>query len=118
MSRPLPNDPFTNPFLLLVPALAIFAVSLVILRLLPSVMAVVAWAVSKTSDVGVLMAARYLARSSGGYSAPLILLIMTLSLSTFTASLAQTLDRHLRDQTYYSTGADMSVIETGPTPVR
>jgi hypothetical protein len=32
-------------------------------------------------------------RTSSGYSAPLILLVMTLSLSTFTATLAQTLDR-------------------------
>ena len=59
------------------------------------------------------MAARYLSRSTSGYSAPLILLVMTLSLSTFTATLAQTLDRHMHDQTFYKVGADVHVIELG-----
>ena len=59
------------------------------------------------------MAARYLSRTSGVYNAPLILLVLTLSLSTFTASLAQTLDRHVHDQTYYKVGSDMRIIEPG-----
>jgi putative ABC transport system permease protein len=109
----LSGSPFQNPLLLLVPALAIFAVTLLLLRVLPLLMRVVAWFFSHTRSVGMLMAARYLARTSSGYSAPLILLIMTLSLSTFTSTLAQTLDRHTHDQTYYSVGADMNVVELG-----
>jgi putative ABC transport system permease protein len=38
---------------------------------------------------------------------------MTLSLSTFTATLAQTLDHHMHDQTFYKVGADMDVMESG-----
>ena len=106
-------DPFQNPLLLLVPALGIFALTLLILRILPLLMSLVAWIVSKTSSVGLLMATRYLSRTAGGYNAPLILLILTLSLSIFTASLAQTLDRHVYDQIYYKVGADMSVVELG-----
>jgi putative ABC transport system permease protein len=109
------NDPFQNPLLLLVPALGIFSLTLLLLRLLPVFMSLVAWLASKTNSVGILMAARYLSRTSGGYSAPLILLIMTLSLSTFTATLAQTLDRHMSDQTYYKVGADVNVLEMGDT---
>jgi putative ABC transport system permease protein len=109
----LSGSPFQNPLLLLVPALAIFAVTLLLLRILPFVMRLVAWFFSHTRSVGILMAARYLARTSSGYSAPLILLIMTLSLSTFTSTLAQTLDKHTHDQTYYSVGADMNVVELG-----
>lgn len=109
----LSMDPFQNPLLLLVPALGIFALTLLILRILPTIMALVSWAASKTNSVGLLMAARYLARTSGGYTAPLILLILTLSLSIFTASLAQTLDRHAHDQTYYRNGADISLVEMG-----
>jgi len=60
-----------------------------------------------------LMAARHLARTPGSYTAPLVLLVLTLSLSAFTASLAQTLDNHLYDQTYYQVGADMKVDELG-----
>ena len=109
----LPMDPFQNPLLLLVPALGIFALTLLILRILPTIMALVSWAASKTNSVGLLMAARYLARTSGGCTAPLILLILTLSLSIFTASLAQTLDRHTHDQTHYRNGADISLVEMG-----
>lgn len=109
----LPADPFQNPLLLLVPALGIFAVALLVIRLLPLVMSAIAWVASKTRSVGVLLAARYLSRSTSGYTAPLILLVMTLSLSTFTATLAQTLDRHMHDQTFYKVGADVHVIELG-----
>jgi len=111
----LSNDPFQNPLLLLVPALGIFALTLFLLRILPFLMSAVAWLAARTKSVGVLLATRHLSRTSGMYSAPLILLIVTLSLSTFTASLAQTLDRHLHDQTYYHIGADMSVVELGDT---
>ncbi len=61
------------------------------------------------------MAARYLARTPAFYSAPLVLLLLTLGLSAFTASLAKTLDLQLEKQTYYRTGADMNVLELGTT---
>jgi len=63
--------------------------------------------------VGFLLATRYLARDPAFYTTPLILLILTLSLSAFTASLAQTLDNHLYDQSYYRTGADLRLVELG-----
>ena len=113
VSSAISADPFQNPLLLLVPALGIFAVTLLIIRLLPMLMSGVAWLASQTRSVGLLMAARYLSRSTSGYTAPLILLVMTLSLSTFTATLAQTLDRHMHDQTFYKVGADVHVIELG-----
>ena len=109
----LVNDPFQNPLLFLVPALGIFALTLFILRILPLVMAGIAWIASHMTGVGTLLAARHLSRTPGFYSAPLMLLMLTLSLSAFTASLAQTLDHHLYDQTYYQVGADMPLVESG-----
>jgi len=105
----LPNDPFQNPLLLLVPAMAIFAITLFVLRILPLVMSGIAWLAGHSRSVGILMAARTLARTSGGYSAPLILLAMTLSLSTFTATIAQTLDHDMYDHTYYQVGSDIKI---------
>jgi putative ABC transport system permease protein len=104
---------FDNPLLFLVPALGALALTLLVLRLLPLLMAGVSWVASKTNSVGFLLATRYLSRDPGFYTAPLILLILTLSLSAYTASLAQTLDTHLYDQTYYRTGADVKLIELG-----
>ena len=110
----LPGDsPFQNPLLFLVPALGIFAVTLFFIRLLPLLMAALAWITSYLGGIGLLLAARQLARSPGFYAAPMILLVLTLSLSAFTASLAQTLDNHLFDQTYYQFGADISLFDWG-----
>lgn len=104
---------FDNPLLFLVPSLGALALTLLVLRLLPLLMMAVAWIAARTNSVGFLLATRYLSRDPGFYTAPLILLILTLSLSAFTASLAQTLDNHLYDQSYYRTGADVRLIELG-----
>jgi putative ABC transport system permease protein len=107
------SSPFGNPLLFLIPALGALALTLFVLRLLPYLMAGIAWLAAKTSSVGFLLATRYLARDPAFYTAPLVLLILTLSLSTFTASLAQTLDAHLYDQTYYQIGGDALLVELG-----
>ena len=110
------TDPFQNPLLFLIPAMGVFALTLILLRILPLIMAGVAWIASHLSGVGVLLAVRHLSRSPGFYAAPLILLVLTLSLSAFTASIAKTLDTHLFDQTYYATGADIALTESGESP--
>jgi putative ABC transport system permease protein len=109
----VPNDPFQNPLLFLVPALGLFAMTLVVLRLLPPIMAGISWLIGRTKSVGALLTARHLARTQSAYAAPLALLIMTIGLSAYTASLAQTLDDHTFDHAYYSTGADMHMVEMG-----
>ena len=108
-------SPLQNPLLLIAPAIGIFAVALFTLRLVPRLMILLSWAIRKTKSVGVLMATRYLARTPAFYSAPLVLLLLTLGLSSFTASLAKTLDGQLMKQTYYQVGADMNVHEEGTT---
>ncbi len=109
----LENTPYENPLLFLVPALGIFALTLFFLRLMPALMAIVAWITARTRVVGLLMATRHLARTPGFYTTPLILLVLTLSLSAFTASLAYTLDTHLNDQMRYRAGADMRFVDLG-----
>ncbi len=104
---------FDNPLLFLVPAIGALALTLLVLRLLPYLMMVVSWIAGRTNSVGFLLATRYLARDPGFYTAPLTLLILTLSLSSFTASLAQTLDNHLYDQSYYKIGSDVKLVEIG-----
>lgn len=108
-------DPLQNPLLLLVPALGIFSVALFTLRLVPRFMEFISWALHTSKSVGLLMAARYLARTPAFYSAPLVLLVLTLGLSAFTASLARTLDSQLNKQMRYQVGADMNLYELGTT---
>ncbi len=107
------SGPFDNPLLFLVPALVTLALTLILLRILPKIMAALAWLAARGNSVGFLLASRYLSRDPGFYMAPLLLLILTLSLSIFTASLAMTLDRHLHDQSYYKIGADARLAELG-----
>jgi putative ABC transport system permease protein len=115
VGQSISHDPFQNPLLFLVPALGILALTLMVVRGLPFVMRFLAWLAARTPSVGFLMAVRHLARTPGLYTAPMMLLVLTLSLSTFTASLARTLDRHLYDQTRYQFGADMSLRDMGET---
>ncbi len=108
-------DPLQNSLLLLVPALGIFSVALFTLRLVPRFMAFISWTLRPSKSVGLLMAARYLERTPAFYSAPLVLLVLTLGLSAFTASLARTLDSQLDKQMRYQTGADVNLSEVGTT---
>ncbi|MBN1248511.1 MAG: ABC transporter permease [Anaerolineae bacterium] len=108
-------DPLQNPLLFLLPALSLLAGTLIVLRVLPLIMQAIAWVTQLTRSSGILLAARQLARSPSLYTAPLALLILTLSLSTYTASLAATLDNHLHDQQYYWVGADASLVDIGET---
>ncbi len=107
------NRPFQNPLLFLVPALGIFALTLFFLRVIPLIMSAISWIAARTKAVGLLMAVRHLARTPSFYNTPLILLILTLSLSAFTASLADTLDQHLYDKTYYQAGANLRFLDRG-----
>ena len=101
------NDPFQNPLLFLVPALGIFALTLFSLRLIHPIMSIVSRIAGLTKNASLTLAARQLSRSPGSYHTPLIILILTVSLSSYTASLAYTLDRHLTDQAYYRYGTDI-----------
>ena len=107
------SNPYENPLLFLVPALGIFALTLFFLRLMPVIMTIISWIAGRTRAVGLLMASRHLARTPGFYTTPLILLVLTLSLSAFTASLAATLDSNLSDQMHYRIGADMQFLDLG-----
>ena len=109
-------DPFRNPLLLIVPFLAFLGLALLLVRVLPFGVAGLAWLAARTPSVGLLLAARQFARMPGFYAAPLILTVVTLSLSAFIASTARSLDSHLFEQVRYSSGAEMVVrpdVETG-----
>ena len=107
------GNPFQNPLLFLVPTLYIFAVALVFMRFFPLLMRFLSWLGQFIGGLPSLLALRHLARSAQYYTGPLLLLILTLSLAAFSASMAKTLDTSLYDQTYYRTGGDVLLIETG-----
>ena len=106
-------DPFSNPLLFLVPTLFVFALALLFIRIFPLIMEVLARLAHYLPGVAPLLALRQLARSWGQYTGPLLLIVLTVGLACFTASMAKTLDRALFDQIYYEVGSDVRLIETG-----
>jgi putative ABC transport system permease protein len=107
------GNPFFNPLLFLVPALFCFSFALLFLRLFPVVLRFCAWLADRLAGITALLTLRQVARSTGQYAGPLLLLTITLSLAAFTASMAATLDHHLHDQAYYQVGADVNLSELG-----
>lgn len=107
------GDPFSNPLLFLVPVLMMVALTLLLIRIFPYFLRFVAWLFGKLPGTTFVLAARQLSRSPGFYVAPMMLLILTLALATFTSSLASTLDSSLNDQVRYDVGGDMSLTEPG-----
>jgi len=114
----LGSDPFGNPLLITVPAFFVFSLALLVLRLLPFIMNALATVLAWFPGVSLLFATRHLARSSRYFTGPLLLLILTLSLAIYTASLALTLDYNLVQASYYKVGADMHVTELGESTER
>jgi putative ABC transport system permease protein len=109
------GDPFSNPLLFLVPTLFVFALAVFFLRLFPWLMRALAALVQPLPDAAPLLALRQLERQWKHYTGPLFLIMLTLGLACFTASMAKTLDLALTDRTYYTIGADLHVVEMGDT---
>ncbi|MDX9829673.1 MAG: FtsX-like permease family protein [Anaerolineae bacterium] len=107
------GDPFSNPLLFLVPVLFCFALGLLFLRFFPLLMRLLSSLAAWVPGTTLLLTLRQLARSPAQYAGPLLLLTLTVSLATFTASMAVTLDSHLGDQVYYQVGADLALVELG-----
>ena len=107
------GSPFENPVLFLLPTLFIVSLSLLLLRVLPRLISTLAWLSARLPGTVPVLALRQLSRSSGGHTGPLMLMVITLSLAGFVASMAQTLDRSLQDSVYYQIGADLNLVESG-----
>ncbi len=107
------DDPFSNPLLLFIPVLLCFGSGLLAVRLIPLILGLIARLSAAPRWVAPLVAWRALARQPGAYRGPLLLLILTLSLAAFSASMAQTLDGALHQAIRYQVGADTQLIETG-----
>ncbi len=106
-----PTDPLENPLLFLAPALFIFAAALFFVRLFPLVARFLSWFWARVGGVALLLAFYNLGRSNQTYANLLLLLILTTSLGTFTASMARTLDENLVARSFYQIGADLALTE-------
>lgn len=101
-----------DPLMFLVPALFTVTFSLLLVRLFPILMRIGDWLSSLGRDATLYLAFRQLARQSGQYTSALLLVITSLSLGGFMASMAASLDQWLIDQVYYAIGSDVLIRQT------
>ena len=106
-------DPFSNPLLVLTPALLCFALGLLTLRLIPLILEGLARLAALPAWIAPLVTLRALARQTDNYRGALLLLILTLSLATYSATMADTLDGAMRTELTYQVGAMTQLFETG-----
>ena len=107
----VPSDPLDNPLLFLAPALSILAAALVSVRLFPLIAAGLSLLWARMGGISMLLAFYNLARTGRIHASLLLLLILTTSLGTFTASMARTLDANLVARILYQNGADVTLTE-------
>jgi putative ABC transport system permease protein len=107
------GDPFNNPSLFIVAVTSMLGLTLLFIRCLPLLLRLLAAVLGHLPGTSTVLAFRQLARSPGYYTAPVLLLALTLGLAIFTSSMAATLDRQLDQETYFSVGADARLVGTG-----
>ncbi len=111
-------NPLRDPVRYLLPMLMMTCVALILARVFPFVMRMLAAVVDlidgwATFIAPVLLALRELARAPREYLGSLLLLVIATGIATFGASTAKTLDGHLTDTVYFMTGADLRLEEDG-----
>lgn len=104
------EDAFNDPLTFIGPTLFALGFALLFLRLYPFLLRLLSSLIAYTDSIPLLMALRELTRSLGRYRGALLMMAFTLSLIGFTSSMADTVDRSLRDTIDYRVGADMVLI--------
>ena len=110
------ENPLRDPVRYLLPMLLMTSLALGVARLFPLLMRMSAAFLQHLSSkvpfaTPLLLTARELGRSPKDYLGSLLLLIVATGIATFGASTAKTLDAHLTDSVYFSTGADLRMEE-------
>lgn len=100
------ESPFTDPLTFIGPTLFSLGATLLFIRLLPLLMRACGGLLHFTVNIPLLMALREITRSRVRYQGTLLMMCFTLALTGFTASMADTINRSLRDTINYQTGAD------------
>ena len=107
------GDVFSDPLLLLAPALFIFAVAFAFLRVFPYLIKGIERIVGPLANVVLLVVLRQISRQPRECATLVLLLTLTIGLGGFSASLAGTIDRNYDDAAAYQVGADLRLGESG-----
>lgn len=115
---PLGSDEtlIVDPLLVITPALFVFGASLLLLRLYPLVVDLLATVAGRLPGrtAPVALALREIARTPAQHASLALLLTLTLALGFYNATTAQTIDQNVADRVRYDVPADLDVWESWP----
>ena len=100
-----------DPVLLLGPSLLLIAVTLVFLRVVPALLALVAWIVRQMRGLILPLSAARLARSPVGPSRVVLLISIAIGLTLFAKAFGDSLAMGQREQAHFAAGADLRVAQ-------
>ncbi|CAM3572929.1 ABC transporter permease [Marinicrinis lubricantis] len=103
------NELQVQPLLFFVPALTIFSLGLVFLRIFPWLLKLFNWIGRKFMPVPLFLTLTQLSRSAKAYYPLMLLLILTLGLGVYNASSARTIDLNSTERIQYQYGTDVVV---------
>lgn len=100
-----------DPLMFLASSLCAIALCMLALRLFPLLLRLLGAIAARLHNAWVYLAVQEIARNPRDHASANLLIMIALSFSIFTASMARTLDGWLRDAQYYQVGADLAVKE-------
>ena len=98
-----------EPSLLVVPAVMALSLSLLYRRAIGPVTRLVAFLLGNRAPVPIVLALRQVGRAPGGEAGVALLIALTFSLGTYSASLARTMESNISDRVRYGTPADVEL---------
>lgn len=98
-----------QPLLFFVPALSIFSLGLVFLRIFPWLLKLFTWIGKRFMPISLYLTLTQLSRSAKSYYPLMLLLILTLGLGVYNASSARTIDLNSTERIQYKYGTDVIV---------
>jgi putative ABC transport system permease protein len=102
---------YGDPLLFVAPSLFGIALCLIFLRFLPVLIKVFSRVAERLPGVWAYLAIQQISRRPQDHTAALLLIMISLALSIFSASTAKTLDQWQYDSIYYGSGSDLAVHE-------
>ncbi len=105
------GEPYRNPLLFVAPSLFAIGLCMISLRIIPFLIRLLSSLVDRISGIWAYLSIQQISRRPQDYSNALLLIMISLGLSIFSASTAKTLDQWLYDSTFYRSGADLAVHE-------
>lgn len=102
-----------DPLAIVFPALLLFTGALVLLRLLPWVLRLVGWLMTKARSMSAALPGWHLGRNPIPYGRLALLVWLTTGLGAFALTYAFTLDESFSDRAAFVAGADLRVVDEG-----